>query len=414
MRSWGKTPHFLVALNCVYFSMAQAEEAPTSAPAAVVADTSTAAPVNAESTPNSAVSEPQAATTEPAKVEPTVTEPAKVEPTVTEPAKAEAAPESTTKPEKADVARDALKQKSTDASSEKDLEKVFQSVEKNYSLSKKGQYAMNYDLGYSFYRDKQIDIALEDGGSAIQRLRIQDDAQHSFTNTFDVSYGLKDNISLTMSLPLVYKIDTAGGKDAVGLGDVSFGLRWQPIPLKRGLPTTTFYSSLSTATGDSPYEINSASDLATGKGYYSLSAGVSVSKVTDPIVLFGSAGLTVGNNMGGLNQRQGSRILTSFSPGQTLSTSFGFAYSLNYDVSISASYQQSISTNARYTFSDAGETTSFSSATQLSSVLNYTLSLRTSPTRVVNVSVGFGLSEDTPDVNLGLSMPLEFLGLSKE
>jgi hypothetical protein len=221
-----------------------------------------------------------------------------------------------------------------------------------------------------------------------------------------------------MSLPLMYKVDSAGGKEAIGLGDVALGLRWQPIPLKRGLPTTTFYSSLSTATGDSPYEINSAKDLATGKGYYSLSAGVSVSKVTDPIVLFGSAGLTIGNSTGGLNQNQGSRILESFSPGQTLSTSFGFAYSLNYDVSMSASYQQSISTNARYSFREVVDgafvTNSFSAATQLSSVLNYTLSLRTSPTRVVNVSVGFGLSEDTPDVNLGLSMPLEFLGLSKE
>lgn len=273
---------------------------------------------------------------------------------------------------------------------------------------------MSYDLGYSFYRDKQIDIALEENGSSIQRLRIQDDAQHSFTNTIDVSYGLKDNLTLNVSLPLLYKIDSANGKEAIGLGDVSLGLRWQPIPLARGLPTTTLYSSFSTATGDSPYEINSAKDLATGKGYYSFSAGVSMSKVTDPIVLFGSAGLSIGNSMGGLNQAQGNRILTSFAPGQTLNTSFGFAYSLNYDVSMSASYQQSISTNARYTFQDSTGTTSFNAATQLSSVLNYTLSLRTSPTRVVNVSVGFGLSEDTPDVNLGFSMPLEFLGLAQE
>ncbi|HNP02960.1 MAG TPA: hypothetical protein PKN43_09325, partial [Agitococcus sp.] len=175
----------------------------------------------------------------------------------------------------------------------------------------------------------------------------------------------------------------------------------------------------SLATGDSPYEINSSKDLSTGKGYYSLSAGVSVSKVIDPIVMYGSVGLTTGNSMGGLNQAQSGRTLTSFSPGQTLSTSVGLAYSLNYDVSISASYQQSISTNARYTFlqsNDEGkpETVSFNSATQLSSLLNYTLSLRTSPTRIVNFSVGFGLSEDTPDVNLGLSMPLEFLGLASE
>ena len=397
MRSWGKTPHVVVALNCLCFSMAYAEEEATAASTPVAASVSTSdvkpsvdsASTQTNSTDNKAADAKSEAT-------------------------AEAKPSSA-----ADKARDALKQKSTDTNAEKDLEKVFQSAEKTYSLSKKGNYSMNYDLGYSYYRDKQIDIALEPNGSSIQRLRIQDDSQHSFTNTVDVSYGLKDNITLSLSLPLVYKMDTAGGKETVGLGDVALGMRWQPIPLKRGLPTTTLYSSLSLATGDSPYEINSSKDLSTGKGYYSLSAGVSVSKVIDPIVMYGSVGLTTGNAMGGLNQAQSGRTLKSFSPGQTLSTSVGLAYSLNYDVSISASYQQSISTNARYTFlqsNDEGkpEMVSFNSATQLSSLLNYTLSLRTSPTRIVNFSVGFGLSEDTPDVNLGLSMPLEFLGLASE
>lgn len=380
MRSWGKTPHVVVALNCLCFSMAYANEtATTDQPSATTAsgESSTAPDNQAASASTTSSAAPSAAPS-------------------------------------AEVARDALKQKSTDASSEKDLEKVFQSAEKSYSLSKKGRYAMNYDVGYSFYRDKQIDIALEENGSSIQRLRIQDDSQHTFTNTIDVSYGLRDNITVSLSLPLIYKMDTSAGKEAVGLGDVALGMRWQPVPLKRGLPTTTLYSSLSLATGDSPYEINHSKDLSTGKGYYSLSAGVSINKIIDPIVVYGSVGLTTGNSMGGLNQAQGGRILSSFSPGQTLSTSFGLAYSLNYDVSLTASYQQSISTNARYTFLEKGEQISFNSSTQLSSLLNYTLSLRTSPTRVVNVSVGFGLSEDTPDVNLGLSMPLEFLGLASE
>jgi len=394
MRSWGKTPHVVVALNCLCFSVAYAQEATST-------ETTTAA------TPVEATSTAQAASTDAKPADVKVSESAADVKATETPVTA------------ADKARDALKQKSTDTSTEKDLEKVFQSAEKTYSLSKKGQYAMNYDLSYSFYRDKQIDIALEPNGSSIQRLKIQDDSQHSFTNTIDVSYGLKDNLTLSVSLPLIYKVDTAGGKEAIGLGDVALGMRWQPIPLKRGLPTTTLYSSLSLATGDSPYEINSSKDLATGKGYYSLSAGMSVSKIIDPIVMYGSVGLTTGNAMGGLNQAQSGRTLTSFSPGQTLSTSVGLAYSLNYDVSISASYQQSISTNARYTFlqkNDAGnpEYISFNSATQLSSLLNYTLSLRTSPTRIVNFSVGFGLSEDTPDVNLGVSMPLEFLGLASE
>ncbi|MDO8416762.1 MAG: hypothetical protein Q7S87_11200 [Agitococcus sp.] len=398
MRNWGKAPQILVALNCVCFSVAYADDAapaatPTETPATEVqtpavssAATSTEANPSVPEVPTPAATPSNASTA--------------MNPTVPTPAA-----------NTAEAARDALKEKSTDTTSEKTLNEVFKATEKTYSLTKKGQYSMNYDLNYSFYRDSRLDIALSADSSSLTRLRIQEDAQHSFTNTFDASYGLRDNLTVTTSLPLVYKLDTLGGKTVIGLGDVSFGLRWQPIPIKRGLPSTTLFTSLSTATGDSPYEINSAKDLATGKGYYSLSAGLSMSKVTDPIVLFGSTSFSIANKISGLNQARSDRALTSVSPGNTLGFSFGFAYSLNYDVSMSASYQHSISTNSRYAFSDG---TFVEPAAQVSSMLNYTLSLRTSPKRIVNVSMGYGLTEDSPDVTLGFSMPLEFLGLAKE
>lgn len=386
MRNWGNSPRFLIALNCLCFSVAHADDIPqaaTSASSDVVAPTATT-DVGTNETSATAADTSSAVSAD-----------ATAAPVATDSASAE----------------DALKQKSTDSSSEKSLEEVFQASEKTYSLVKKGKVSMNYDVSYSFYRDSRIDIALSESNSNITRFRIQEDAQHSFTNTIDVSYGLRDNLTLNTSLPLVYKVDTLGGKEAIGLGDISFGLRWQPIPLKRGLPTTTLFTSLSTATGDSPYEINSSNDLSTGKGYYSLSAGASMSKITDPLVIYGSASFTTGNSMGGLNQGRSSGSLTSVSPGQTLGMSFGFAYSLNYDVSLSASYSQSISTNSRFAFDNG---TVVEPQTQVSSVLNYTLSLRTSPKRIINLSLGIGLSEDTPDVNLGFSMPLEFLGLAKE
>lgn len=381
MRNWGKAPYFLVALNCFCFSMAHADEANQAAqPAAPSASPDSA------TTPTAPATSPDAAPATPAAA-----------------------------PAAADTARDALKQKATDSTSEKTLQQVFQASEKTYSLAKQGKFSMNYDVSYSFYRDSRIDIALSADTSSISRLRIQEDAQHSFTNTIDVSYGLKDNLTLTGSLPLVYKLDSLGGKETMGLGDVSFGLRWQPIPLKRGLPTTTLFTSLSTATGDSPYEINASNDLSTGKGYYSLSAGLSMSKVTDPLVIYGSTSFSVANKISGLNQARGDRAITSVSPGNSLGLSVGFAYSLNYDVSMSASYSQSISANSRYTFVDrAGVVTFVEPATQVSSSLNYTMSLRTSPKRIVNFSVGYGLTEDTPDVTLGFSMPLEFLGLAAE
>ena len=397
MRNWGKAPQILVALNCVCFSVAYANDTATpadsaAAPAPVVSE-STVPEATAASTP------PVAPTATTSEVPASTTASSAMNPTV---------PTAATG---ADAARDALKEKSTDVSSEKTLNEVFKASEKTYSLNKKGKFAMNYDVSYSFYRDSRIDIALSEDSSALTRLRIQEDAQHSFSNTIDVSYGLRDNLTLTTSLPLIYKLDTLGSKKALGLGDMSFGLRWQPIPHKRGLPSTTLFTSLSTATGDSPYEINASRDLSTGKGYYSLSGGVSMSKVTDPIVIYGSTSFSIANRISGLNQARGDKALSSVSPGNTLGFSFGFAYSLNYDVSMSASYQHSISSNSRYAFSDG---TSVEPAAQVSSSLNYTLSLRTSPKRIVNVSMGYGLTEDSPDVTLGFSMPLEFLGLAKE
>lgn len=365
MRNWGKAPHLLVMLNGLCFSVAHAEDQPASAtatPSASSASASTATPA--------------------------------------------AAPASG-----ADGARAALAQKSDDATATKNLEQVFKATEKTYSLMKQGKFGANYSADYTYYRDSRIDIALDGNSSGITRFRIQEDAQHTFTNVLEVSYGLRDNLTVTASLPLVYKIDTQVEKQVVGLGDLSFGVRWQPIPLKTGLPTTTLMANLSTATGDSPFEINADRDMSTGKGYYSLSGGVSVSKVTDPIVLFGSASMTVNNNIGSLNQPRGdnNKVLVGVNPGDTLGVSLGFAYSLNYDVSMSASFQHSVSTGTQFKFS---KDTYVESPTQVSSLVNFSLSLRTSPKRIVNLNLGYGLTEDTPDVILGFSLPIEFMGLA--
>ena len=39
--------------------------------------------------------------------------------------------------------------------------------------------------------------------------------------------------------------------------------------------------------------------------------------------------------------------------------------------------------------------------------------MRVSPETIVNGSVGIGLTEDAPDISLGLSFPLDFLGFGK-
>lgn len=308
-----------------------------------------------------------------------------------------------------DSAREALQQKDSDVSSEKNLAQVFQAAEKNYSLMKAGDVGLLFDVGYSYYRDNRIDIALSDG-SVISRFRILEEAQHSVTSTLDLSYGVWNNLTFNVSLPLVAKFDTQKNTKTTGLGDIGLGVRWQPVPLKRGLPTTTLFANLSTATGDSPYDINlGGKDLATGKGYYSISAGASVNKVADPIVLFASGSVSTSTKVSGLDQNVGGRKLTSVDPGDTIGFSMGLAYALNYDVSLTASYQQSYGFSTKYTFQSGATQVLSNSAAQMSSMLNFSLGLRTNPKRIVNLSMGFGLTEDSSDVVLGFSMPLDFV-----
>lgn len=311
----------------------------------------------------------------------------------------------------ADTAREALKQKEGDATTEKNLEEVFKAAEKTYSLLKEGKTALQYGVDYSYYRDSRIDIALSNSSSTLTRFRIEEDAQNTITNNFDLSYGIRDNLTLAAGLPLVTKFDTQSDLSTTGLGDLNLSLRWQPVPLKRGLPSTTLFASLSTATGDSPYEINVSQDLATGKGYYSLSLGGSMSKVADPIVLFGSLSYSTATQVSGLNQDRGGRILQSVQPGDSIGGSMGLAYSLNYDVSVTASYQQSYAFSSTYTF-EGGDYVSTAAST--SAFLSFSLGLRTNPTRIINVNLGYGLTEDSPDVTLGFSMPIDFLGASED
>lgn len=306
-----------------------------------------------------------------------------------------------------DAAREALTQKADDASSEKNLEEVFKASENQYSLLKKGKVGMNYGIDYSFYRDSRIDIAVDGSNSSITRFRIEEDAQHTITNSLDLTYGVWDNLTFSATLPLVTKFDSQNSLSTTGLGDISLGARWQPVPLKRGLPTTTLFGTLSTATGDSPYEINRQKNLSTGKGYYSFAAGASISKVADPVVLFASGSYSMSTKVNDLDQAQGgARILTSLEPGDTIGFSMGLAYALNYDVSVTGSFQQSYGFASTYGFQNGDEV---ETADQVSASVNFSLGLRTNPKRIINLNMGFGLTEDTSDVTLGFSLPIDFV-----
>ncbi|RSO33837.1 hypothetical protein EA763_11000 [Acinetobacter lactucae] len=318
----------------------------------------------------------------------------------------------------ANQAATALQKKEGDATQETNLQEVFTSNERQYSLIKKGVISSYYDLDYTYYRDTRIDAALDSSSTRLNRLRIEEDANHTLTNSFTVQYGLLDNLTFSATLPFVAKSEIIKDKTTAGLGDISLGARWEPFPLKQGRLPLVLFGSLSTKTGDSPYEIG-LDELSTGKGYYSVGVGASTRKYIDPVVLFASVSANYGFKETGLNQARGGgndengqRILTSFDPGISGGFSFGFAYSFNYDVSLTMSYQQSFNMDAEFEFNNGDE--SYKSPDQSSAMLSFALGVRVSPETIVNGTVGIGLTEDAPDVSLGLSFPLDILGFGKK
>ncbi len=303
-------------------------------------------------------------------------------------------------------AREALTKSDEDATQEKSLEEVFEATENSYSLMKKGQTSMNYSMSYSYTADQRLNI--EFSGSEIRSFDVTPSATHNLTNNFSFDFGHLNNLTLGVSVPLVTKYDTADSLSTAGLGDVSINARWQPYIYIPGELSRTVTGSFKTKTGVSPFRTVAGSKLPTGSGYYSLSGGMSVNKVIDPVMLFGSSSLSYAIPELYVNQVRSGQLLKEVRPGVSVALSGGFAYSLSYDISLSMSFQGSYSDESQYVFRGGAVA---KTASTVSGVMNIGLGIRVSPKTITNVGVGFGLTEDSPDIMLSVSMPISLNGL---
>jgi len=79
----------------------------------------------------------------------------------------------------ANQAANALQKQDGDATKETNLQEVFTSNERQYSLIKKGVFSSYYDIDYTYYRDSRLDLATGDSTSTLARLRVEEDANHN-------------------------------------------------------------------------------------------------------------------------------------------------------------------------------------------------------------------------------------------
>ena len=303
--------------------------------------------------------------------------------------------------------RDVLSTKESDSGKSTVLEDTLTATDQRYSLMASGKFSAIYDFSYSYIGEQLIEADFTEDD--LSNFSITNTQGHTFRNVLSLEYGVLDNLTVNTSVPMVTKYsdtDDVDG-DANAIGDVSVGVRLEPFPAGRDWPTVTFSATGSFPTGRSPFD-SSTRELSTGSGNAAITAGINVSKVIDPVAVFGSLNYTYNLEEDGLDFILDDYVLEEVQAGNGIGWGMGFAYAMSYNITTTMSFQQYFQTGTElFLVDDLGDKLKRKTGDQTSAILNMGIGVRLRNT-TLNFSVGAGLTPDSPDFILGLNVPLRF------
>jgi hypothetical protein len=313
------------------------------------------------------------------------------------------AQQSSTAPATSDAVRDALAKKEGDTDNTSLLKETLTAVDKQYSLIRKGQIQVGYELGYSYIGQDKINTDLSSGQATL--FSIANTNSHTVTNTLMLDYGVFNNLTANVIMPFISRYADSSGYSGVShtLGDLGLNVRWQPLEVKRDEPTLTLTAGARVATGESPFKVDAEKGLATGSGINTFNIGANMTRIVDPVALFGSVNASYGLTARHLNQQLSGATLREVKPGASAGFGLGFAYALSYKITTSFSFQESISARSTLTFDNGNRAQTL---TQTAGILSVGVGYRVSPKTTVNVTVGAGLTAAAPNLTLTMSLPL--------
>jgi hypothetical protein len=304
-------------------------------------------------------------------------------------------------------------------------------------LTQPGHYVLEPSVQYSYSSSNRVALV---GYTVIPALLIglidvREVKRNTLTMALAGRWGVTSRLELEMKVPYVYRSDdsisreifTGSASDrafnATGsaLGDVEFAARYQLNQPQDGNPFLIGSLRLKTRTGKDPFEVvtdcvtrcvgNTTGTglplkLPTGSGFYSLQPAITWLFPSDPAVFFG--GISYTHNFGRSNiSRQvlngEQEFIGSVKPGNAWGINFGMGLAINER----SSFSVGVDLNSIGRTKLNGVPVASSVRTQLSSLL-LGYSYRYSAKTTMNVSVGAGLTRDTPDLTLSVRLPMSF------
>lgn len=301
-------------------------------------------------------------------------------------------------------------------------------------LTPQGKFIFEPALSYSFSSSDRVNIV---GYSILPALVIglidvRTVSRSTWIATLGGRYGLTPRLELEARVPYLYRsddtlsrpinltpsaLDRVFGAEGHGLGDIEFAARYQLNIPKGDDPFYVAGLRLKTRTGKDPFEVEYATgstattygslqtELPTGSGFYSLQASLSAVLPTDPAVFFGGINYLF-NMKRDVNQQVGGATGTfvgEVDPGDSVGINLGMGLSLNEKSAFSLGYEHTWIGKTK----NDGVTPPTAVSTQLASwLLGY--SYRLNKTTNLNVSIAAGLTNDTPDTQITVRVPIRF------
>lgn len=258
---------------------------------------------------------------------------------------------------------------------------------------------------------------------------IREVKRNTFTPSLTARWGITNRFELEAKLPYVYRSDSAIERPYVqgaavpqlfsstgnGVGDIEFTGRYQ---LNDGGADRAYYVGtlrVKSRTGKDPFEVLTDTragltnelqrELPTGSGFYTIQPGLTMLYPADPAVFFGSVSYqhNIKRSNIVMNTTDGPQAVGEVEPGGVLGFNFGMGLSLNDRSSFSIGYDHASVGKTKVN----GVVSPNSVRTQLGTLL-LGYSYRVDKSTSLNVSVGAGITRDTPDVQLSVRVPMTF------
>jgi hypothetical protein len=221
-----------------------------------------------------------------------------------------------------------------------------------------------------------------------------------FQMPYAARVGLFNRAEAVVAIPVAYArrdlgfADSVVSSDEAGVGDLSAGFNYELKRESASAPDVIATVGVGMPAGGKP----DVEGLSLGTGHWTATVGVQVIKIADPVALFGGIRF---DHQFPARYFLGDDVHT-VDPGETAGYNFGFGFAVNEYVSLSAqvtgSHQGDVRADGQRVFASSREPVAVRSA------LTYQYSSGT----FIEPSIAIGLTDDTPDFQIGVSLTHRF------